>query len=63
MLGTFLNLDGDVAVVLKILGKPDGGEVSPAELLNDDVAIDQNFPDVDRVVPAQFVIGEALIFA
>lgn len=39
MLRTLLHLEGDVRVVLEILRQPHGGEVTPTELLNDDISI------------------------
>jgi hypothetical protein len=51
VLGALHDLDGDVGGVLEVLGEPDGGEVSPAELLDEDVPVDEDFPDVAGVVP------------
>lgn len=62
MLSTLLNLDGDVAIVLEVLGEPDGREVAPAELLNDDVAIEKDLADMDWVVPSNLVVGHSFVF-
>lgn len=40
MLGTFLHLDGHIAVVLKVLCQPHGRKMAPPEFLDDNIAID-----------------------
>ena len=37
-----LDFYGDVGVVLKILGKPHGGEMAPPKLLDDDISLKKN---------------------
>lgn len=61
VLGALLNLNGNVGVVLEILGEPDGTEVSPSQLLYDHVPIEEDFADVDWVIPANFVVWHALV--
>ena len=63
MLCTLLHLYCHIAVVLEVLGQPDSREVAPTELLNDDVAIEQDFSDVDRMVATYLIIRHALILA
>ena len=37
-----LDFYGDVGVVLEILGKPYGGEMTPPKLLDDDISLKKN---------------------
>jgi len=62
VLGTLLDFQGNVRVVLEILSEPNSREVAPAELLDDDIAVHQDLADVDRVVASYLVVGHALIF-
>lgn len=50
--GALHDLDGDVGVVLEVLGEPDGGEVSPAQLLDEHVPVDEDLSDEARVIAA-----------
>ena len=61
MLGTLLHLDCNIAIVLKILCEPHSREVSPTKLLDNDVAIKQNFSNMDWVIASYLVIRHALI--
>ena len=36
---TFLNLNGNVGIVLEILAEPDSGKMAPAKFLNNDVPV------------------------
>ena len=47
VLGAFLYLDGNITIVLQIFCEPDCGEMTPAELLNDDISVHQNLADMD----------------
>mmetsp|Transcript_26483 Transcript_26483/g.35418 ORF Transcript_26483/g.35418 Transcript_26483/m.35418 type:complete len:204 (-) Transcript_26483:296-907(-) len=57
-----LNFHCHVSVVLDVLREPHSGEVAPAELLNDQVAIDEHLAYMHRVIASKFVIWKALIF-
>lgn len=63
MLRTFLDFDGDIAVVFKILCQPNCREMAPTKLLNDDVAIKKNFTHMHRMVASDFVIRHSLVLA
>lgn len=62
VLGAFLHFDRHVAVVFEIFSEPHGRKVTPTELLNYNVPVDENLADVNWVVSAQFVVGHAFIF-
>lgn len=57
----FLNLHGHISFVLEILAKPDSGEVAPSQLLNDDVAIGQNFSNMNWMVASDVIVLNSLI--
>ena len=59
---TLLDFESDVGLVHLIASEPYCGKVAPAQLLHDHVAIDQDFTDVDRVIPPDFVVSDALVF-
>lgn len=61
MLGAFLYLDGDITIVLQIFGEPDCGEMTPAELLNDDISVHQNLANMDGMIPSNLVVRHALV--
>ena len=61
MLGAFLYLDGDITIVLQIFCEPDCGEMTPAELLNDDISIHQNLANMDGMIPSNLVVRHALV--
>jgi len=61
MLRALLHFDSYVTIVLEILRQPDGREVTPSELLDDNIAIEENLTDVHWMVPANLVVGHALI--
>ena len=63
VLGTLLHLDGHIRVELKILGEPDCAEVAPAELLNNDIPVEQDFTHVNWVVAADLVVRHAFVLA
>lgn len=56
-----LNLHGDIGVELEVLAQPDRREVPPAQLLDDHVAIDEHFADVDWVVSTDLIIFYSLV--
>lgn len=56
-----LDLYGDVCAIFEVLAQPDCREVAPAQFLDDHVAIYQHFPHVDRMVPSDYIILNALI--
>lgn len=59
--GGALYLECYVRVVVGIFSEPDSREVTPTELLDDHIAIYEHFPHMHRVIPADFVVREALI--
>ena len=63
MRSTLLDLQSDISVELEVFGKPYSGEVAPAKLLDDGVAIEKHFADMNRVVPANFVIFNSFVLA
>ena len=63
MLCALLNLDRYVAVVFEIFGQPDCRKVAPTELLDNNVAVKQDFANVNRVVATDLVVGHALVLA
>ena len=63
VLGTFLHLQGNVAVEFEILGQPDSGEVSPTEFLDDYIPVKQDLSNMDGMVSTNLVIRHALVFA
>lgn len=62
MRGAFHDFDGDVVSVLEVFGEPDGGEVSPAKFLDENVSVDEDLANVTWVIPANFIIFNTLIF-
>jgi hypothetical protein len=60
--GAFHDFDSDVVSILEVFGEPDSGEVSPSEFLDKNVSVDEDLTDVTRVIPANFIIFNALIF-
>ena len=63
MLCALLNLHGDIAVVFEIFCEPNRGKMTPAELLDDHVSIEENFPDVNGVIPSDFIVRHAFVLA
>lgn len=63
VLCTLLNLDSHVAVVFEIFCQPNRREVAPSKLLDNYIAIQQDFTHVNGVVAANFVVRHAFIFA
>ena len=61
MLGTFLDLDSDITIVLQVLCEPDCRKVTPSKLLNDDVPVHQNLAYMDRMIASDLVVGHALV--
>jgi hypothetical protein len=61
-LSTFLDLDSNIRVVLKILCKPNCAEMAPSKLLNNHVPVKENFTYVDRMIASDLVIRHTLIF-
>ena len=58
---TLLHLHGDKGAVLEVLAQPDCREMAPSQFLDDHVSIDQHFPNVHRMVAADYVILNAFI--
>ena len=58
-----LYFQSDIGVVLEILGKPNCGEVPPAEFLNNCVAVEEDFANVNRMVAANLIILDSFILA
>jgi hypothetical protein len=63
VLGTLLNLQGNVAVELEILGQPDGREVTPTQFLDNDISIKQDLADMDWMIATDLVVRHALVLA
>ena len=62
MLCAFLHLDSHITTILKILGKPHRRKVAPTKFLNDNVSLEENLANMDRMVASDFVVWHALIF-
>lgn len=62
VLGTLLDLQGNITIILKILSQPNSRKVTPSKFLNDHVSIQKNFTDMNGVVSSNFVVWHALIF-
>jgi hypothetical protein len=58
---TLLNFDGDVGVEFEVLAEPHGREVAPAQLLNDHVAVDEYFADVDGMIASDLIVFDSLV--
>jgi len=59
-----LDLQGHVGIlVLHVLGQPHRGELAPAELLHDDVSIDEYLAQVHRMIATHLIFLDAFIFA
>ena len=63
VLGTFLHLDSNIAIILQVFSEPDCREVTPAKFLNDDVPVHQDLAHVDWMVASNLVVRHALILA
>ena len=61
VLGAFLYFDGDITIVLQIFCEPDCGEMTPAELLNDDISVHQNLADMDGMIPSNLVVRHTFV--
>lgn len=61
MWATLLNFDGNVGVEFEVLAEPHGGEVAPAQLLNDHVAVDEYFADVDGMIASYLIVFDSLV--
>jgi hypothetical protein len=57
----FLDLDCYVSIVLEIFGQPDGRKMPPAQLLDDNISVHQNFPNINRVIPSVLIVIDALV--
>lgn len=59
-----LNLEGYVVVILEVFCEPHCRKVSPAELLDDHIAIYDDFSDMHRVVPTstRLVPSDFIVF-
>lgn len=51
MWGRLLDLQRHIILIPKILRQPDSGEMPPSQFLDDNVAVHDNFSDVNWVVP------------
>lgn len=56
-----LDLEGNISVIVHILGEPDCREVAPAELLDDHISLNEDLTHVHRVVAPYLVVREALV--
>jgi len=61
VLGTLLNFESYVRVELQVFRKPNCGEMTPAEFLNNYISIQKNFSDVNWVIASDLVVWHALI--
>lgn len=52
VLRTLLDFDRNVAVIFEIFRKPDSREMAPAQLLDDNVSVDENLAYMNWMVPA-----------
>ena len=59
---TFLDFKSDVGLVHLISSQPYGRKVAPTELLHDDVAINEDFANVNRVIASNLVVSNTFIF-
>ena len=57
-----LNFDGNVGTIFEVFAEPYSREVSPSQFLNNYIATNEDLPDVDRMVPTQDVVVNALVF-
>lgn len=62
MWGRSLYFECNVCVVEDVPREPNCAEMTPAEFLNYNIAIDQDLADVHRVITTDFVISETFIF-
>ena len=58
---TFLNFKRYISIKSSITGKPNCAKVTPAKFLQNYIPVDQDFADMDRVVPSNFVICDSFI--
>jgi|Laugresu1bdmlbdd_1035124.scaffolds.fasta_scaffold10376_1 hypothetical protein len=63
MLSALLHFHCYIAIVLEVLSQPDCGEMAPAELLNDNVSVDEDFTHMHRMISTDLVVGHPLILA
>ena len=59
--GRPLDFKSNKGVVNYILGKPNSWEVTPTQLLNDKIPIDEHFSHMHRMVPSKLVIWHTFI--
>lgn len=62
VLRAFLDLDGDVAIILKVLREPYRREVAPAQLLNNDIPVQKDLAHVYRVIASNLVVRHPFVF-
>jgi hypothetical protein len=63
MLCALLDFDCNIAIKFEIFGQPHRRKMAPTQLLDNDVAIKQDFTNMNRVIATYFVVGHALVFA
>lgn len=61
MWAALLNFDGHIGVVFEVLAQPHCGEMAPAQLLDDDVAVDEDFADVHGMIATDLVVFDSLV--
>jgi hypothetical protein len=61
VLSTFLDFKSNIRVILEVLREPDSGEMTPPQLLHNDIPLNHDLTDVDWVVPSDLIVRNALI--
>ena len=59
---TFLDFYGDICFVFKIFAQPYCREMAPSQLLDNDIPLEENFSNMDRMIATNVIIFNALIF-
>lgn len=53
--GTLLNFQRHIGIVLEILGQPHCREVTPSQLLNDDISLEEDLANMDGMVACMLI--------
>ena len=59
---TFLYFSGHIGAILEIFAKPYSWKMSPSQFLNNNIPIDQNLADMNRMVSPNNIVVYPLIF-